>query len=227
MYNITHARRPTDRGAEAEPGGRTLGRPPDACARGACQARGDWAVGGAAEVRGRMGLVNAIPRRLVGAPPTAAHGRGAPELRTGLRSVWTQAPAPQAASAVNSASLLVNGDDPRQVRRISAHNLSRGADPAHCPAGADSEPFLGARPPAGKLQGENDRVGFDISAPRGWAKGLASPRNQQLETVRDPGARRPRPEMPGSGSGKKEASHLFFYVFPLPPPAISNPLEVQ
>ena len=99
MYNITRARRPTDRRPEADAGGRTPRRLPDACTQGTREARGYRVVGGAAEVRGRVGL-DVLPP-CVRAPRTASHERGARELRSGLRGVWTQAQAPQAASAVN------------------------------------------------------------------------------------------------------------------------------
>ena len=105
VYNITRARRPTDQRSEADTRSRTPGRPPDACTRSACAARGYRAFGGAAQVRGRVGRVNVVPSRLVATPPTPAHGGGARELRSGLRGVWPQAQAPQAAWAVNSARL--------------------------------------------------------------------------------------------------------------------------
>jgi hypothetical protein len=105
MYNITRAWRPTDRRPEADARGRTPGRAPVTCARGACEARGYRALGGTAEVRGRVDLVNVNPSWLVGAPRTAAHGRGARELRSGLRGVRPQAQTSQGASEVNSVHL--------------------------------------------------------------------------------------------------------------------------
>lgn len=103
MYNITYGWRPTDRRPEAETGGRAAGRPSDACARGTGEARGNRVVGGATEVRGRVGLVDVVTPR-VGAPSTASHERGAGVLRSGFCGVRFQASAPQAAPTVRSDS---------------------------------------------------------------------------------------------------------------------------
>ena len=99
MYNIIHARRPTDRRPEADARGRTPGRPSNACAQGAREARGYRFIRGDTEVRGRVGLVT--PR--VGATRTASHERRARNLRSGLRRVWIQAQAPQTASTVTGS----------------------------------------------------------------------------------------------------------------------------
>ena len=99
MYNIIHARRPTDRRPEADARDRTPGRPSNACAQGARQARGYRFIRGDTEVRGRVGLVT--PR--VGATRTASHERRARNLRSGLRRVWIQAQAPQTASTVTGS----------------------------------------------------------------------------------------------------------------------------
>ncbi len=102
MYNIIHARRPTDRRPEADARGRTPGHPSNACAQGAREARGYRFIRGATEVRGRVGLVT--PQ--VGATRTASHERRARNLRSGLRRVWTQAQANQTASTVTTGKLL-------------------------------------------------------------------------------------------------------------------------
>ena len=107
MYNITHARRPTDRRPEANARGRTPGGPPDACARGAREARGHWLIGGVAKVLGRVGFVD-LPTRL-GAPRTTSHERRARELRSSLRCVWTQTQATKAASTVSAATIAPGG----------------------------------------------------------------------------------------------------------------------
>ena len=96
MYNIIHARRPTDRRPKADARGRTPGRSSNACAQGARETRGYRFIRGATQVRGRVGLVT--PR--VGATRTASHERRSRNLRSGLRRVWTQAQAPQTASTV-------------------------------------------------------------------------------------------------------------------------------
>jgi hypothetical protein len=134
------------------------------------------------------------------------------------RPTWHGAHGPPSGAALN---LLCNGHGQRQARPISAHNLFTEPDPADWRADRASEPLLGRQAARSALRGENDHVGIDMSAPRRWGKGLASPPKSAVRDREEPRGR-PRPGMAGSGSGKKEASHLFF-VFPLPPPAIPNP----
>ena len=100
MYNITYAWRPTDRRPEADAGGGTPSRPPDACAQDTREARGHRLVRGAAKVRGRVGLV-AVLTPHVGPSPPASNKRGARELRSALRGVWAPAQTPQAPRTVN------------------------------------------------------------------------------------------------------------------------------
>jgi hypothetical protein len=128
MYNITCVRRPTDRRPETDARSRTPGRAPVTCARGACEARGHRALGGTAQVRGRVGLVTVNPSCLVGAPRTAAHGKGARELRSGLRGVWTQAETTQAA-AVNLAHVPA-AEKPKTRRTNQRLQLSTESDQA-------------------------------------------------------------------------------------------------
>ena len=99
MYNIIHVWRPTHRRSQADPRGCAPGRPSDARPRGTCEARGCWLVGGASKVRGRMGLLEVLTPH-ARATSTSSHEKGARELRSGLRGVWTQASAPQTASTM-------------------------------------------------------------------------------------------------------------------------------
>ena len=130
MYNIIHAWRPTDRRPEAHARGRTPGRPSNACAQGAREARGYRFIRGATEVRGRVGLVT--PQ--VGATRTASHERRARNLRSGLRRVWTQAQAPQTASTVTRSiprvppfsSLTREASPARRSRRGPAYGSGQG-----------------------------------------------------------------------------------------------------
>ena len=105
MYNITHARRPTDRRPKANARGGTPGGTPDACARGAREARGHWLVGGAAKVLGRVGFVDLSTR--IAAPRTTSHERRARDLRPSLR--WSQTQATKTASTVSPATIAPGG----------------------------------------------------------------------------------------------------------------------
>src|SRR3990172_3807073 len=144
MYNITHGRRPTHRRSQADPRGRAPGRPSDARTRGTCQARGCWLVGGAAQVRGRVGFVNALPP-YVRATPTASHDKGARNLRSGLRGVRTQAPPPQTASTMSG----------RPPRRAGSRRLPEVPGPRNEPSGVRRAP-PGAVPSS--VLGENSVV---------------------------------------------------------------------
>jgi hypothetical protein len=108
MYNITHARRPTYRGSQADAGGRAPSRSSDACSRGTCEARGRWLVGGASKVPGRMDQVLVSQVRATG---TASHERGARDLRPSLRRVRIQAAAAQTASAMTRQQLALTSTE--------------------------------------------------------------------------------------------------------------------
>lgn len=143
MYNITHARRPTHRRSEADARGRAPGRPSEARPRGTCEARRYRVVGGAAEVRGRMGVVDVLPH--LRAARTASHERGARELQSGIRGVRTQAPAPQTASrmrhrqGIGLFQLSTETDQPQQLSWRSRGRSSKRRSLPHFAAGVRTQ----------------------------------------------------------------------------------------
>src|SRR3990172_8908465 len=144
MYNITHGRRATHRRSQKDPRSRATGCPSDARTRGTGEAGGGWLVGGAAEVRGRLGFVCALSP-YVRATPTASHDKGARNLRSGLRGVRTQAPPPQTASTMSG----------RPPRRAGSRRLPEVPGPRNEPSGVRRAP-PGAVPSS--VLGENSVV---------------------------------------------------------------------